>query len=131
MKSERVFEGRPVPSPIPDKLVTRQTIFDRVVRHYRKQRRRCPVEGECLYRLGDDECFIGPLIGDEHYDPTMEGHPVRELMKIFAMPGWFHTHIDFIEELQRIHDNETNWCDGIMDMVLEMFAEDRDLEMPA
>ncbi|MBV8795984.1 MAG: hypothetical protein JO136_13715 [Hyphomicrobiales bacterium] len=130
MKSERIFEGQPVPAPILDKPVTRQTIFDRVVRHYRKQRRRCPAQGECLYRFGDDECFIGPLIGDRHYDPTMEGHPVRELMKIFAMPAWFRIHIDFIEELQRIHDNETNWGDGIMDMVLEMFAEKRGLEMP-
>jgi hypothetical protein len=131
MKSERIFEGRPVSSPIANKPVTQQTIFDRVVRHYRKQRRRCPVEGECLYRLGDDKCFIGPLIGDEHYDPTMEGHPIRELMKIFATPVWFRIHVDFIEELQRIHDNETNWGDGIMDMVLEMFAEERGLEMPA
>jgi hypothetical protein len=131
MKSERFFTGEPVPAPVFDKPVTQQSIFDRVVRHYRKQRRRCPVEGECHYRLSDDECFIGPLIGDEHYDPTLEGHPVRELLKIFAMPIWFRIHVDFIEELQRIHDNETNWVDGIMDMVLEMFAEDHDLRMPA
>jgi hypothetical protein len=71
------------------------------------------------------------LIGDEHYDSTMEGHPVRELPKIFAMPVWFRVHVDFIEELQRIHDNETNWGEGIMDMALEKFAEERGLEMPA
>jgi hypothetical protein len=130
MKSERVFKGQPVPAPVLHKPMTALSIFDRVVRQYRKQRRRCPVEGECLYRLSDDECFIGPLIGDEHYDPTMEGHPVRELLKIFAMPVWFRIHVDFIEELQRIRDNETNWGEGIMDMALETFAEERGLEIP-
>ena len=131
MKSERIFKGQPVPAPVLDKPVTPQSIFDRVVRHYRRQRRRCPVEGECLYRLIDDECFIGPLIGDEHYDPAMEGHPVRELLKIFPMPVWFRIHVDFVEELQRIHDNESNWGEGIMDMVLEMFADEHGLRMPA
>ena len=88
-----------------------------------------PVEGQCLYRLSNDECFVGPLIGDEHYD-TMEGHPVGQLLNMFAMPVWFQIHVDFIEELQRIHDNETNWGDGIMDMVLETFADEHGLRMP-
>lgn len=130
MKSERVFKGQPVPAPVLDKPVTPQSIFDRVVHHYRMQRRRCPVEGQCLYRLSNDECFVGPLIGDEHYDPSMEGHPVRELLNTFAMPVWFRIHVDFIEELQRIHDNETNWGDSIMDMVLETFADEHGLRMP-
>ena len=41
----------------------------------------------------------------------MEGYRVRELLKVFAMPAWFRDNIDFIEELQTIHDTETNWGD--------------------
>lgn len=139
MKAERFLEGEPVetkpnddPISYPLDAQTRQDIFDRVVRHYRQKRRRCPPQGGCLYFSGYEEnmCFVGPLI-EAHYTPCMEGHPVRELLKLFVMPSWFRIHIDFIEELQRIHDNETNWGLGVMDMVLEMFAADRGLTMPA
>ena len=47
------------------------------------------------------------------------------------MPVWFRIDVDFVEELQRIDDNETNWGEGIMDMVLEMFANDHGLRMLA
>jgi hypothetical protein len=124
MRAEQFFDGGLV------EPVTRQGIFETIVRHYRAQRRRCPAEGQCNYHLGDDECFIGPLIGAE-YDRMMEGRPVRELVTRFAVPTWFCRNLGFIEELQRIHDNETNWGDGIMPMVLEMFAAERGLTMPA
>jgi hypothetical protein len=131
MKSERFFEGQPAPAPILDKPVTRQTIFDRVVRHYRKQRRRCPVEGQCFYRLGGDMCFAGPLIDNTHYDPDMEGYRVRDLLKVFAMPAWFRDNISFIEELQTIHDTEANWRGDRMQTILEMFATEHSLRMPS
>jgi hypothetical protein len=108
----------------------RQSIFDRVVRHYRAQPRRCPEKGRCSYRLGDDRCFVGVLIDDAHYDREMEGYRVPDLLKVFAMPSWFHDNVDFIEELQTIHDTETNWPVGRMDMVLELFAAERGLMMP-
>jgi hypothetical protein len=136
MKAERFFEGTRVRSPLepaspaPD---TRQTIFDRVVRHYRAQPQRCPAKGNCFYRFDDLMCFVGRLIDDAHYvdgDDGMEGYRVHDLVKLFAMPQWFRDNLDFIKDLQDIHDTETNWPDGRMDIVLELFAEERGLKMP-
>ena len=110
--------------------VTRQVIFDLVVLHYRAQPRRCPKEGQCFYRRQGDGCFVHPLIDDEHYDPDMEGYKVRDLIKRFAMPAWFRENIGLIEELQAIHDTETNWVGDRMEKILEMFSTDRGLTMP-
>jgi hypothetical protein len=131
MKAERFFDGQPTFALILDEPMTRQSIFERVVRHYRKQHRRCPVEGRCFYRFGGNMCFAGPLIDDTHYNPDMEGYRVRDLLKVFAMPTWFHDNIDFIEELQKIHDMETNWPVGRMDMILGLFAAERGLTLPS
>ena len=87
--------------------MTQQTIFDRVLRHYRKQRRRCPEEGQCFYRLGGEMCFAGLLIDDTHYSREMERYRVRDLPVVFTMPAWFRDNISFIEELQTVHDTET------------------------
>jgi hypothetical protein len=133
MKAERFFEGQPTLPPVLDKPVTRQTIFDRVVRHHRKQRRRCPDAGNCFYRFDDLMCFVGALIDDAHYvdaEDGMEGYRVHDLVKLFAMPRWFRDNLNFIKDLQDIHDTETNWPNGRMDIVLELFAEERGLKMP-
>jgi hypothetical protein len=133
MKPERYFEGTPV--KLPDWLgqtepVTRQTIFDCVVRLHRAQRSRCPPEGDCFYYFGPLRCFISPVLG-EYFDPAMEGIPVPLLPKAFALPQWFNVNINFIAELQETHDTETNWPSDRMDTVLELFAEERGLTMPA
>ena len=47
------------------------------------------------------------------------------------MPAWFRDNIDFIEELQAIHDTETNWPGDRMDMILELFAAERGMTMPS
>jgi hypothetical protein len=136
MKAERFFEGDPVEidegwgGDIRPPPRTRQDIFDRVVRHHRKQRTRCPALGRCFYRFAGDRCFIGALIDDADYDPEMEGLKVRELMNWLPVSQWFCDNIDLIEDLQNIHDTETNWPDGRMDMVLELFAAERGLKMP-
>lgn len=131
MKSERFFEGCPAPAPTLAPPMTQQTIFDRVVRHYRKQRRRCPVEGQCFYRLGGDMCFASSLIDSTHYVPDMEGHPVRDVIKAFTAPAWFRDNISFIEKLQTIHDTKTNWLGDRMETILKMFAADHGLRMPS
>jgi hypothetical protein len=140
MKAERSFEGASTtfnewldrPSVVSVDLATRQTIFDRVVFHYRQQRTRCPPEGQCFYRFADTMCFVGPLIDDAHYDPEMEGYRIRELTKTFAMPKWFRDNLDLLEELQSIHDTQTNWdAPNRMEMVLELFAAERGLSMSA
>lgn len=110
---------------------SRQWIFDRVVEHHRKQRARCPEHGQCWYRFGDRRCFVGALLGDEHYDPTMEGMPARNLHEIFRLPPWFTANIVMIERLQGLHDAESNWPAERMDGVLAGFALDNGLRMPA
>jgi hypothetical protein len=143
MKPERDFTGDPVSGSeihgleqfFADegwggKIKNRQDIFDRVVRHHRQQGSRCPVEGRGLYRKGARMCFVGPLIENDQYDPGMEGYHARDLPKLFAMPQWFRTNIEFITDLQNIHDTESNWPNGRMDIVLELFAAERGLTMP-
>jgi len=61
----------------------------------------------------------------------MEGYRVRDLVKAFAMPAWFNDNIRFIEELQTLHDTETNWLGDRMEPILKMFAVDHGLRMPS
>ena len=133
MKPARYFGG--APGTWPDRLartepMSRQTILDCVVRLHRAQRSRCPPEGECFYYFGPLRCFAAPILGN-HFDDRMEGIPVSLLPKHFALPDWFKTNINFIAELQQIHDAETNWPSDRMDMVIELFAKERGLRMPA
>ena len=119
----------------PDDLVvepevgSRQWIFDRVVRHHRRQQARCPPEGRCFYRFAGAMCFAGALIDEESYRPEMEGHYVRDLVKLFRLPAWFLDNIELIADLQRLHDTASSWTVG-MDTALEIFAAERGLAMP-
>lgn len=76
-------------------------------------------------------CFVGALIDHDWYDSEMEGYRVRDLVKVFAMPAWFRENIDFIEELQAIHDNETSWPGDRMEMILELFGAERGMTLPS
>jgi hypothetical protein len=116
---------------VEERVGSRQWIFDRVVRHYRAQPRRCYLDGRCAYRYGDDRCFVGVLIDDAHYRPGMEGYRANDVVMLFPVPKWFLDNIDFICDLQMVHDVETNWPDGRMNMVLKLFAAERGLRMPA
>jgi hypothetical protein len=116
---------------VEEQIGTRQWIFDRVVRHYRAQPRRCATAANrCAYRFGEDRCFVGALIDDDLYDLEMERSSAEPLMSLFAMPSWFRGNIDLIVDLQRIHDTEANWPDGRMNTVLDLFAAERGLRMP-
>ena len=50
---------------------------------------------------------------------------------VFTMPAWFRDNISFIEELQTVHDTETNWLGDRMETILMMFAADHGLRMPS
>lgn len=117
---------------VEDQIGSRQWIFDRVVRHYRAQPRRCATAvNRCAYRFGGNRCFVGALIGEDLYDREMEGYPAASLVRLFEMPKWFNGNIGFIEAIQAVHDTASNWPDGRMSMILEMFAAERGLRMPA
>lgn len=116
---------------IGEQVGTCQWIFDQVVRHYREQPRRCPLDGMCFYRFNGDKCWVGALIPDELYHPDMEGPDVDYLARTYpSLPAWFRDESGFLGRLQAVHDSETNWAAG-MDNVLEKFAEEHGLRMPS
>lgn len=105
-----------------------QWIFNRVVAHIRRQRRQCRQGEHCFYRLGEDQCPVGPLI--HRYDPEMEGYKVPALLEVFRMPKWFRDNAALLEDLQAIHDSPTNWPIDRQLMVLELYAKEHGLRMP-
>jgi hypothetical protein len=115
--------------------LTRQDIFDVVVNHYRANPfQSTDINRHCRYRYGSKKCFAGVLIPDSLYEPSMdEGHSAHSLAHCYPMPDWFKNNIELIQSLQSIHDCETNWSMGIMEMVLSAFAHDNSLnyEPPA
>ena len=103
--------------------MNKQQILDMVVSQYYKQPYRCPPTGECRYHLGGDECFISPLLYGFWQD-EMEGSSVREIARKFPVPNWFSENIDFIDKLQRMHDNETIWESGFMKIAFKNLAQE-------
>ena len=156
MKAERFFEGKPIgrhPSlddvmadtekRFPKTLAylaepaqSEQDIFYRVVRHYRKQPWQCSIGDQgklCAYRSNDgSKCFVGALISDDYYSPEMEGSSLPSLLDAgYQFPQWIMDNSDFISILQNLHDIPGNWSDNRMPMILELFAAERGLTMPA
>jgi len=82
-----------------------------------------------MYRDGGNRCLVGLLI-DDAYDPKMEGYRVRDLSRVFVLPEFFRDNIDFLEDLQNLHDDESNWIDGRLDAAMEALAAQRGLGMP-
>lgn len=137
----------PTPTPTPT-LVDRATIealmrtgspyqavFDHIVRHLARQRRRsasAPAERTlmslkptCLYRGPEGTmCAVGALIPDELYHPEMEGQSARvlllstsaqnrrlvELFEQMIEPGGSRERrIRFFRQLQNAHDDASSW----------------------
>lgn len=116
----------------PSDVIGQQWIFNRVVEHYRKRPvRSVRADGKpgCAYRNGEDRCFAGALIDDDHYDVLMEGYRVCDLVQSFSLPDWFMVHSPFIEELQTLHDTKENWRKGRMPIALSTFAAQHGLAL--
>ncbi len=110
----------------------KQKIFDQVVAHARKQGRKAykrdgDISG-CLYRAPNgDKCFIGCLIPDAVYDPSIEQHTItdialREVQKHLECTSGIDE--NFLSDLQTIHDDSDvdQWEEEF-----ETFAEDNGL----
>lgn len=116
---------------------TPQAVFDQAARHLLTQgTRSSEYRGgatQCLYRAslrpdGTIACAAGCFIADSEYKPDMEGgrcHSLAESMGITA-------HMDLIQRLQNIHDDEDpgDWAselrtlanaDGLSSAVLDEF----------
>ena len=75
---------------------------------------------------------MGALLHEEFYAPEMEGVSFKSLLKAgHPFPQWMRDNAKFIGEIQQIHDSVGNWSDNRMPMILELFAAERGLTMPA
>lgn len=92
--------------------MTRQEIFDTVVRHLYSMPHRAMLKGNCAYRSDDGlKCAVGCLIPDEIYDPKMETFDILRLMVEWeTLPAFFCSeNIGLLIKLQSAHDFTANW----------------------
>src|SRR5215467_12453270 len=97
--------------------MTKQEIFNKVVKHLRQQGRKAVNEkGDCCYRTSDGlKCAAGCLIEDKEYDPVFENKffgvllylnfedPTIDL-KVQSLRNRLDQHYNLIVQLQTIHD---------------------------
>lgn len=113
--------------------IDRQDIFNRVVEHARKQNSKAiSIYDQCRYRIGEPpkKCFIGCLIPDEKYDPSMEGLSAindRILSVIFDTTKIDELDKLFLLRLQKIHDD---YIVSYWDDEFKNFSKNYNLIMP-
>jgi len=105
---------------------TAQEIFDAVVKHLAKQKRKCAIPTSetgsktdtCKYRHNGYACAIGHLIPDEVYDPKMEGFTLSGLVdeNFSGLPSYFSKYRNFLQYLQQAHD----FCRGLSSIKEEL-----------
>jgi len=84
-----------------------QTIFNRVLRHLKKQKweRSMMKSTSCAYRSEDGKmCAFGILIKDSEYVKEMEGKNSHALLNEFGLDR-LEEHRDLIANLQNLHDS--------------------------
>lgn len=87
--------------------MTRQEVFEKVVKHLLTQRKRAIDTSGCRYRINGLMCAAGSLIKDEYYyvgleQKTVDKPSVREALLQSGIDG---KDIELIGELQYIHDH--------------------------
>lgn len=91
-----------------------QEVFDQVARHLLTQGKQSIDSDEvrCMYRSGSLKCAAGCLIGDDEYQPEMEGWDWSALVSKGKAPG---TNLTLIIDLQCLHDRVGGgrWCDEL------------------
>ncbi len=93
--------------------MTKQEIYDTVVRHLQMQGKRCvDSKNTCLYRRGDMACAAGALIPQALYYPELEGCNLSgdKQKALFKKLGFTDKQMELLSELQVAHDHEPNWC---------------------
>ena len=100
--------------------MTRQEIFDKVVRHLAEQGKQASVPGHlrrpiCKYRTPEGlSCAVGCMIEDEHYHAGLETEGVFDHPIIEAVGRSIGRELDCLDcdllcDLQCIHDDPLNW----------------------
>ena len=103
-----------------------QETYFKVRNHLLTQGRRAEIYDQCCYRaLNGDKCAIGCLIPDDKYDPSMEGHLISCSPLIQDAIGASEDHIDFLTDLQRVHDfsNPSEWNERLQAVALRYKLE--------
>jgi len=116
--------------------MTRQELFDSVVKHCNNQGVRSISRDVCRYRSpGGLSCGIGGLMPDKVYRKNLEGHPAPSLPVPVLEACGFDMGRDrewvFANDLQGLHDNKYNWIGGRLDREAVMgVAKHWGLEVP-
>lgn len=68
--------------------------------------------GNCQYRYNGKACAIGRHL--LFYDYAMEGMRVHQLVQTFdcLSPEILNLGVDFLDEMQFLHDSDNYWCDS-------------------
>lgn len=90
--------------------MTNQQVFDKVLEHSRQMTEKCEIEianiKKCMYRGKDgNKCFVGALIPDEIYNPSIEEHDAENAIDILFLFDKFQDH-NLLDALQIIHDSK-------------------------
>ena len=85
-----------------------QEVFEKVLNHLGRQKRRA-VEGlVCVYKAGNgDKCAIGCLIPDEEYKPSFETQPIGTILD--EIPTLKDANLRLLQTLQHLHDSSFFW----------------------
>jgi hypothetical protein len=101
--------------------MTKQEIFDKVVKHFSIQRTGAYGDGACWYRTSDGrKCAVGALIPDEVYNPDCEEAPVGTLFAhypaMMQASGLRSEDQDLLSALQVAHDCTTPGDNFLVDL---------------
>jgi len=116
--------------------MTRQELFDRVVKHCNRQGMRSMLYGKCRYRAGRGaSCAIGGLMPDGVYSKDLEGLQAHDLPVSVLEACGFNMGRSreraFAYDLQCLHDGEHNWGKRkLLGSQVKMVAHKWKLEVP-
>jgi hypothetical protein len=119
--------------------MTAQQLFNRIVRHLRKQGKKTPMKeyglGKCCQYLASNgtKCAIGCLITKREYKSEMEGSGVDCLLNkkssayAPSLAAKIGDNIELARSMQRIHDHErvSSW-----EKAFDFVAQDYELTVP-
>jgi hypothetical protein len=113
--------------------MTNQQVFNKVIRHLRRQGKAAVVDGVCAYRASDgSKCAVGCLIPDELYHPYMEGVQAdkEEMPKFLRLLG---VDVRLAKRLQCLHDRVlylAESCNDEFEFAVECLAAEFSLKVP-
>ena len=111
--------------------MTKQTIFNKVVRFLREQNAQSKDLGACKFRSKDGlKCAVGCLIPDKNYIPKMDEQcrSAYMLNDIGLLPAHLEPYIGFLSELQTVHDC---YAVSYWEQQWELVAVKHNLKVPA